>query len=210
MPVGLKLSHNGPEVVDAVQEWAQAIVEVAAPRAANALRDQAKTVGLREIARIYGIPVRRFEKYVEIGVAIRGDPTAYMRVKGRGLPLMLFKPRVIRGRGGGVQFTVKGRTHFIPTAFIARIKNASPRDPEAQEKKGVFARGAYGGKGKQEYTGRRFGKFQFGRRRLVINELFTFSRADAFANDDVQRVMEDRLKEQTSKVLSAQIRFATR
>ncbi len=211
MAMGLKLKHNGVQVLQALDAYAHAITEVAAPRAANDLRDQAKTVGLREIARIYGIGPRRFEPFVEVRGATTQTPEASLTVKGKGLPMYLFKPRVVRGRNGGIRITLKGRSVFIPHAFIAKIKNASERDPEAKAKIGVFARGAYGGRGRQEFTGERFGgRFHFGRKRLTINELFTFSRPTAFANPEVTAAMNKRVQEKMAAVFESQIRFATR
>jgi hypothetical protein len=210
MPISVKLKTNATQVIADLDAWVDAIVEVAAPQAVNKLRDQAQVAGLRAISRIYGISPRRFEKFVLTTIASKGRAEASLIVKGKGLPLYLFNPRVVRGRGGGVRVTIKGRNVFIPTAFIAKIRNASERDPEARDKVGVFARGAYGGKGKQEFTGRTFGKFHFGRKRLSINELFTFSRPEAFHNPEVIAAMNDRVKEQSESVFNAAIRQATR
>ncbi|MEO8755029.1 MAG: phage tail protein [Casimicrobiaceae bacterium] len=201
MPMSLRATSNVDQVFDKLDAWASSIIDVAMPRAANKLIDQAQTAGFRKVNDIYRIGPRTFEKYARVQLAKDGDATASITVKGAGFPLYLFNPRQVRGKGGGVRVTLKGRTFLIPHAFIAKMKSGHV---------GVFARGAYGGKGKIVSTGETFGKFHFGKKRFSINELFTFSAPGAFSNPEVTKAMNDRVEEQYGKVINAEIRFASR
>ncbi len=201
MPMGLSVKHNLDEVLDKLDAWASSVVEVAAPRALNKLLDQAQVAGLRKVNDIYRIGPRTFEKYARVSFAVPGQLEASITVRGAGFPLYLFNPRQVRGKGGGVRVTLKGRSVFIPHAFIAKMRSGHV---------GVFARGAYGGKGKNVSTGESFGKFQFGRKRYSINELFTFSAPGAFSNPDVTEAMNERVFEQYGSVINQEIRFASR
>jgi len=49
---------NLSQVMADIDSFARSITDVAAPRALNALRDQAQTAGLREIAKVYEIGPR--------------------------------------------------------------------------------------------------------------------------------------------------------
>lgn len=201
MAMALRILTNVDEVFDKLDGWAGMVQGLALPRAANKLIDQAQTAGFRKVNDIYRIGPRTFEKYARVALASNGNPTASITVKGAGFPLYLFNPRQVRGKGGGVRVTLKGRTFLIPHAFIARMKSGHV---------GIFARGAYGGKGKQSFTGEAFGRFQFGKRRYSINELFTFSAPGAFSHPEVTQAMNDRVEEQYGKVINAEIRFASR
>lgn len=201
MAMGLKASHNLDEVLDAVDAWAGAAVEVAGPRTLNKLLDQAQVAGLRKISSIYQVGPRTMERYLTTKLASSGSLSATLVAKGAGFPLYLFSPRQVRGKKGGTRVRVKGRTFLIPHAFIARMRSGHV---------GVFARGAYGGKGKQDFTGERFGRFHFGKRRYSINELFTFGPPEALRNPEVTGAMNDRVEEQFGKVFEQEIRFATR
>lgn len=207
--MGLRATHNLPEVLGAIDAWAEAILQVAAPRALNKVTDQAETAGLRKVASIYGIGPRTMEKYATVQYAKQGNLEAVISVKGTGFPLYLFNPRVVRGPsgrrgrrvGGGIAFTFKGRTIFVAHAFIARMKSGHI---------GVFARGGFSGKAKNDPTGETFGHFYFGKNRYSINELFTQSAPGAFSNPDVTQAMNDRAEQQLPIVLAQEIRFATR
>lgn len=201
MPMGLGITHNLDEVLDKIDAWADSVVNVAGPRALNRLIDQAQVAGLRKVNDIYRIGPRTFEKYARVALATTGELKASIIVKGSGFPLYLFNPRQVRGKGGGVRVQLKGRSVFIPHAFIAKMRSGHV---------GVFARGAYGGKGKNVPTGESFGKFQFGKKRYSINELFTFSAPGAFSNPDVTDAMNDRVFEQYGAVMNNEIRFASR
>ena len=197
----LRATHNLDEVLNKLDAWTDGVFEVAAPRAINKLVDQAQVAGLRKISDIYRIGPRTFEKYASLTLAEPGALEATITVRGAGFPLYLFNPRQVKGKGGGVRVTLKGRTFVIPHAFIARMKSGHV---------GVFARGAYGGKGKNIATGERFGKFQFGKNRYSINELFTFSAPGAFSNPEVTDAMNERVFEQYGNVMAQEIRFAAR
>lgn len=197
---GLTLSTNADQVIADVGSYIDKVQSVAMPRAINKLIEQAQVAGFRKVNDIYGIGPRAFEQYASVSLAKEGrDFAATINVKGKGLPLVLFKPRKVKG---GVSVLVKGRRFTIRHAFLATMNNGHT---------GVFARGAYGGKGKRVVpTGETFGRFVFGRTRLSVNELYTFSPPKAFSNVDVIEAMEDRVREQSSKVINQEIRFATR
>lgn len=209
--VRLKASSNIDECFAQIDGWVSDVANVAMPRAVNKLMDQAEVAGERKIAQVYRISSRDVRNYVAIKYARNGEPEAVLTVKGAAFPLSLFKPRQIKGRltrrkggfrqGGGVQVQVKGRTILIDHAFLATMKSGH---------RGVFARGAYGGKGKIVATGQRFGRFQFGKKRFSINELFTFGAPEAFRNPEVVDAMNDRVEEQAPKVIAQEVRFATR
>lgn len=197
----LAVRSNVDQVIADIDAFAQRAQSVAVPRALNKLADQAKTAGLRAVNDEYQIGPRAFEKYLTAKIAGASDLEASLTAKGRGLPLQLFGPRQTKA---GVSVRIKGRRIVIPHAFIARLSSG---------RVGVFARGAYGGKSsKREFraSGQTFGRFRFGRRRLPINELFSFGPAEAFARDRVQDAMTARVEEQYGKVLGQEIRAASR
>lgn len=203
--VRLSTSTNADEVVRSLDAFGHAILGRAASRAVNKLADQAKTAGLREVSAIYGIGPRSFERYVTVKLAAAGEFQASIRAKGQGLPLYLFDARQT---AKGVSVRIKGRRFVVPHAFIATMRSG---------RVGVFARGAYGGQGITKPTGERFGRFVFGssyrgrnRARLPINELYTFSPPDAFANPRVVQAMSDRVQDQLDKVMRREIAFALR
>lgn len=193
----LKTRTNGDEVMKDLADYLRLVVTVALPRAENKLIDQAKTAGLAQINAIYRIGPRAFDKYVTLKRASNGDLEAELTVRGRGLPLQLFSPLKTKK---GVSVLIKGRRVLIPHAFLATMKSGHV---------GVFARGAYGGKGKIVPTGETFGRFAFGKKRFAINELFTFAAPDAFSNPDVVDAMQKRVADQASAVIEHEIAFAT-
>lgn len=198
--LALRATSNVDDVVRQVAAFAS-VVALAITRTVNKLADQAETAGLRTMSRIYRIPQATFRKYISVKLAQGGGFVASVNAKGSGLPLYLFNPRQVRGKGGGVRVTLKGRTFLIPHAFIAIMKSGHA---------GIFARGAYGGKGKIIPTGQAFGRFQFGKKRFSINELFTFSAPGAFSNREVTDSMTERVTEQTPVVFAQELRFAAR
>ena len=185
------------------------VADVAVPRALNELRDQAETAGKRKAAEVYKLPVRALDKYTTLKLATAGDLAASITVRGPGFPLALFAPRQTRK---GVSVSIKGRRIVIPHTFLATMPNGHT---------GVFARGAYAGKGARvlRETGR-FGRFVFGRgvrvkrpnrwgsSELPISELFTLSPPDAFGNPEVTEAMQDRVEQQAAAVLARNIKFA--
>lgn len=198
-----------------LDELEQAIL-LASTRTANALIERAKTSGFREVERVYGIGPRSFEKYARITLARGEEVVATITVKGRGLPMFHFQPRQTPK---GVTVRVKGKRILIPHAFLGKMRSGHI---------GVFARGAYGGKGsKARLSGEAFGRFQFikgsrkvqGRRAggkgakrsgLPINELYTFAPPDAFANRQVIDAMCTRIEDDAEKVMRQELRFALR
>lgn len=201
----LRVRTNADEVVRAIDDYAAGLRR-AATRAVNELTDQAKTAGLREISRVYGIGPRAFEKYVDVRIARGEETVASIVVRGKGLPLHIFGATPTKR---GVSVKVKGRRFLIPHAFIQRMQSGHV---------GVFARGAYGGKGVLRKSGSTFGRFVFGysrrrktdRSRYSINELYTFAPPDAFANGEVTKAMADRVDEQLGRVMKRAIAFEVR
>lgn len=181
-----------------MDDYVQTAVGVAMPRAVNKLVDQAKTAGLRKISDIYGVGPRTMEQYVTIDRATTQVLRATINAKGKGFPLSLFN---LRQTKLGVTVRIKGKTVFIPHAFITRLRNSHV---------GVFARGSYGARGAKLLTGESFGRFAFGRSRLPINELYTSSPPDALSNPDVLDAMQSRIDDQASKVIAQEVRFAVR
>ena len=196
----VKAKGNADDVLKGLDAFASK-VELATTRAVNKLIEQAETEGLRKMAALYQIPKGIFAKYMRVRLAANGTFVASINARGQGLPLYLFKPRQIKGRGGGTKVTLRGRTFLIQHAFIARMKSG---------KVGIFARGAYGGKGKQAFTGESFGRFQFGRRRFSINELFTISAPGAFSHTEVTAAMNALVEGKSAAILDREIKFATR
>ena len=199
--LSMSVSANADEVFAKIDGFVSMVASKAIPRAINKLAAQAQTAGLRKVNDIYKIGPRAFEAYVQVRLAKDGGLSAEISVKGKGLPMALFQPKRIKGKGGGVSVLIKGRRFMIPHAFIAKMKSG---------KVGVFARGAYGGKGKITPSGESFGRFVFGRKRFSINELFTFSPPAAFKNPDVTDAMVARVEEQMGKVINQEIKFASR
>lgn len=198
--IGLQSKDNIDQVFAELDEYADAIRLVAVPRAINKVADQAQVAGLRKISDIYGLSPRTMEKYVTTKVAIAGRFEATLSATGIGFPMYVFSPRTIKGVG--VSVLVKGKRIIIKRAFIATMPNGHV---------GIFARGAYGGKSaKFNPTGQAFGRFQYSRSRLAINELYTFSPADAFGNPEVVDAMDSRVAIQMPIVLAQEIKFATR
>lgn len=193
----LGVTTNSKQVESELDAFAAAIA-IAAPRAANKLLDQAQTVGVRSIASIYGVGQRDFTRYLRRREALQGSPSAALIAGGRGFPLASFQPRQTKR---GVSVRIKGRRIVIPHTFLASMRSGH---------QGVFARGAYKGRGVTRLSGETFGRFRFGRRRLPINELFTFGPSDALANTDVIDAMNERVDEQQGKVLKQEIAFALR
>jgi hypothetical protein len=189
---------NADEVFAEMDRFIDQARTVAIPRAMNKLIDQAQTAGLRKISDVYGIGPRTMEKYVTTRLATASALEASITAKGKGFPLSMFQPRQTRN---GVSVRIKDRRVIVPHAFMATMPNGHV---------GVFARGAYGGKGVLVFTGSTFGRFKFGRRRLPINELYTLSPPDALSNDDVTRAMQDRVDQQAAKVLAQELAFASR
>lgn len=191
-------------------------VLTARTRTANTLIARAKTAGFREVSRVYGIGPRAFEQYATIRLARHGEPEAVISVRGAGLPMYHFQPRQTQR---GVSVRIKGRRVLVPHAFLARMANGHV---------GVFARGAYGGKGAAgRTTGESFGRFAYisgsrrvkGKRKggkgqrwsgLPINELYTFAPPDAFASDSVDKIMMDTVQDNLDKVMRHELRFALR
>lgn len=195
----LRVRTNVDDVFRSIDAFVDDCRTIAAPRALTKLRDQAKTAGFRKIADIYKIGVRELDKYATLKPASAVSPDATITIKGKGFPLYIFQARQTRK---GVSVTVKGRRHVYPGTFIARLRSG---------RVGVFARGSYGGKGSGFVgSGQSIGRFQLGRKRLPINELFTFAPPDTLRNAEVTRAMSDRVAEQAPKVFAQEARFLSR
>ena len=193
----VRVSSNIDAVMKDFDALESAIVDVAMPRALNELRDQAQVAGLREIASQYDVGPRTMEKYVSVKFATAADLEAKISVKGRGFPLADMRPRQTRA---GVTVSIKGKRILVPHAFMV-----------AKFGEHVFARGGYQGKtGGVRPTGEAFGRFQFGKGRLPLGELFTFGPVEAFGNAAVTEAMNDRVDAQAGAVLKRELRFAAR
>lgn len=187
---------NLAQVMQDIDRFASTIQSVAVPRALNALRDQAQTAGLREIAKVYEIGPRTMERYVSVKPATSGDAQTEISVKGRGFPLNVFKPvKTVTG----VSVSVKGRRFTVPHAFVVAKFGGN-----------VFARGSYGGKYGGQASGESFGRFLFGRSRLPISKLFSFAPPDCLVNRMVRDAMDSKVEEQAGKVLAREIGAARR
>lgn len=201
MPAHLKATANIDAVFDDLATKFAIVHDIVLPRVINKVADQAQTAGLRKVNDIYKIGPRTMEQYVSTTVAITGKLEATITAKGKGFPLYLFDPRQTTK---GASVSVKGNRFIIPGTFIAQMPNGHI---------GIFARGAYGGKGAgfKAGSGRSFGRFQFrSGRGLSINELYTLSPPDAFSNPDVVQAMQDRVDQQLPVVLQQEINFALR
>jgi hypothetical protein len=195
----LAVTTNIDQVFAQMDRFVEQAQAVAVPRAINRLQEQAQTAGLRTIARVYGVGPRTMERYLTVRLASGRELAATMTVRGVGFPLYAFSPRQTKA---GVSVQVKGRRLIVPHTFIGRMRNGHV---------GVYARGAYGAKSRKLVpNGKTFGRFRFGKTRLPINELFTTTPPSAFSNDDVTEAMHYRVREQASKVMAQEIRFATR
>lgn len=175
----------------------------ASTRTANRLIERAQTAGFRVVSREYGIGPRTFEQYARLTLARDGEAEASVEVRGSGLPMFQFQPRQTKR---GVTVRIKGKRFLIPHAFIARMASGHI---------GVFARGAYGGKGVLKPTGETFGgRFKFGysrrgknRGRYSINELFTFAPPDAFGNERVVDAMTRTVEDNLDAVMRRELNF---
>lgn len=201
MRLQLKVDTQG---VERAFDDIRADVLKAGSRTANRLIERAQTAGFRVVSREYGIGPRTFEQYARVKLARDGEVVASVEVRGSGLPMWHFQSRQTKR---GVTVRVKGRRFLIPHAFIARMASGHV---------GVFARGAYGGKGVLKPTGETFGgRFRFGysrrrksdRSRFSINELFTFAPPDAFANEKVVDAMSETVAENIDKVMRQELNF---
>jgi hypothetical protein len=195
--VNLRARTNEAEVVSGFEAFVAAITNVAAPRALNKLNDQGQTAAFRKAADVYRIPVRKLAQYASVKPARPGDLRVELTVKGNGFPLIDLGARQTKR---GVSVPIKGRRQVFPGTFIARMPNGHV---------GVFARGAYGGKGVIRASGGAIGRFVLGRDRLPINQLYTFSPAEMARNEATRNAYDARVAEQSSKVLAQEVRFAT-
>jgi hypothetical protein len=200
-----RTTNNADEVLGDIESFVRDVQSQAMPAALNVLADRAETVGVRMVSNEYGLTQRDFRKYLSrVRARPGGDSEAAIAATGRGLPIHLFQPRQTKA---GVTVRIKGRRVLFPHTFIARMPNGFI---------GVFARGAYGGKGLTQRKGG-FGRFVFGtsgrrgprRGQLPINALYTFGPAEAWRNDKVVGEMQARVDSEMGKVIRSQIsRFA--
>lgn len=222
MADGLKLNvtTNLDSVLRQLDTWSDDVAQRAMTIAINKLGAQAKTAGLREIRQTYGLSIADIGPYFDFTEASR-SPLAYtITAKGKGFPLSLFKPRVVRGIGGGVSVLLKGRRVLIPHAFIFQGQvfargtyNAGPAGPGTvgrragkRRKAGIRERT---GVSAFDPTGERFGRFAFGRNRFPITLLRTTTPPSVLLNPDVVKTMNDRITEQAPGVIRNAMKFAT-
>jgi hypothetical protein len=193
--VAVSLTTNVEQVFRDMDAYVDDVLSVAAPRALNKLRDQAKTAGFRKISDLYGIGPRTMDQYESETSAHDTTLQATINVKGKGFPLSAFQPRQT---ALGVSVLIKGVRQIIAHTFLATMPNGHV---------GVFARGTYGksfifGRGQHKKTSA--GKWT----ELPINELYSFAPPDAFGNPQVVDAMQSRVDQQAPIVLKQEIRFA--
>lgn len=187
------IRHNINQAVDQLAKFSRDMADKAVTRAINKTAQQAKTSAGREIKDQYQISTRVIGRSISIRRAGRGVMQAVITATGKPLPLIAFQAKK-DSRGVSVQ--IKGRRVVVPHAFIATMKSGH---------KGVFARGGY--KGGFERNGKQFGRFQFGKQRFPIGELFTFSVPQGFSNKMVKDKVVKRINEQFPKVLAQEIAY---
>jgi hypothetical protein len=187
------IRHNIKSAVDRLGNLSKGMADKAIVRALNKTGQQGKTQAGREIKEQYQIGTRVTGRSITIRRAGRGVLQAVIKVEGRALPMIAFQAKKDLG---GVSVQIKGRRVVVPHAFIATLKSGH---------KGVFARGGY--KGGFEKNGQQFGRFQFGRKRLPIGELFTASVPQGFNNKVVKDRVVKRINEQFPKVLGQEIAY---
>jgi hypothetical protein len=191
--IKMDIRHDINKAASQMVKLAKDMRDVAIMRAINKTATQAKTQAGREIKDQYQISTRVIGKSITIRRAARGALDAVITAEGKPLPLIAFQARQSRG---GVSVQIKGRRVTIPHSFIATMKSGH---------RGVYARGGY--KGSFERNGQSFGRFQFGKQRFPIGELFTFSVPQGFSNKVVQRKVIARVNEQFPKVLAQEITY---
>jgi hypothetical protein len=205
-PMRLATRTNIEDVFKDLDGFVRDAKSLAAARTLNVLGGQASVVGFRKIAERYGVSPRITEKYASVELASPSSLEATITVKGAGYPLSAFQPIPTKR---GVSVKLKGKRVLFQGTFMARMPNGHV---------GVFARGAYAGKGATtlRVTGR-IGRFVLGRGRRVkranqwgsselpINELYTFSPSDTFANDEVVEAMQDRVEAQAPIVMQREL-----
>lgn len=189
----MDVRHNISDAAGKMTRLAKDLQDKAVTRSLNKTAQQGKTQAGREIKDHYQISTRVISKYITLKRAGRGSMQAVIRAEGKPLPMLAFNARQ-NGRGTDVQ--IKGRRITVPHAFIVTLKSGH---------KGVFARGGY--KGSFERTGEQFGRFDFGKRRETINELFTFSVPQGFSKKVVLEQIIKRVNQQFPKVLAQEINY---
>lgn len=206
-------------VLRQLDAWGDEVANVAMTIAINKLGAQAKTAGLRAIRETYGLRISDLGPYFDFVEAAR-SPLAYrIQAKGKGFPLSLFKPQIVRGPGGGVRVTLKGRRVLFPHAFIyagqvfARGTYNASETGTGTTGKGAGKRRKAGiregtGRSAFEATGERIGRFAYGRNRFPITLLRTTSPPKTLMAKEVIEVMNARIAEQAPKVIAAALKFA--
>jgi hypothetical protein len=189
----IDIRHNIKDAVDRLGNLSKGMADKAITRTINKTAVQGKTQATREIKEQYQISTRVVGRGISIRRAGRGVLQAVIKVEGRPLPMIAFQAKK---DARGVSVVIKGRRVVVPHAFIATLKSGH---------KGVFARGGY--KGGFEKNGQQFGRFQFGKQRFPIGELFTASLPQGFNNKVVKDKVVKRINEQFPKVLGQEIAY---
>lgn len=191
----LKVTNNVADFERQLDGFRDAVLQVAVPRAVNALRSQAQTAGLRRANELYQIGPRTMEQYLTNKVASAGDPEAGITAKGKTFGPSVYRPTKT---DNGTVVTIKGKRVLLPHAFVLAAFGGR-----------VFARGAFSGQGIKP-TGQANYGFQFGRGRFPIASPFTLRPADVLADPSVTAAMDDRVAEQAATVLAREIKAAAR
>lgn len=190
--LNIDVRHNISDVSNQLKSLSGTLQTKAISRALNKTAQQGRTAAAREIRAEYKVKARDVNKAITIRRAGK-ELVSRLMVEGKPLPLMAFSPRQTKA---GVRVKIKGRNVVIPHAFIATMKSGH---------QGVFARGGY--KGSFKRSGKSFGRFAFGSRRLPIGEFMTFSIPQSFNNPKVQEKVVARIQEQFPKVLLQEINY---
>lgn len=192
--IHIDIRHNLADSAGDLARMSRQLQTLAVTRALNKTAARAKTKAGREIKEQYRIGTRLVSRFISISRAGgRKGHIATVSAEGRPMPMIAFKPRQT---ASGVSVDIKGRRVTVPHAFIATMRSGH---------RGVFARGGY--KGSFERAGGQFGSFIFGRQRLPLGELFTFSLPQAFSSKVVLDRVTRHVNNEFPKVLRQEINF---
>lgn len=213
----VKASSNVDKVLGDLDRW-QGAAAVALPVALNKLGEQGRVAGMRAIRKRYGLTIADLAPYFDVVPTGQGGPLVFkIEAKGKGFPLRIFKPREVRGAGGGVSVLLVGRRVLFRHAFFmeasattrqSRRKGPRRLGPNKERLGHIFARGRYGGKSGFEGTGETFGRFRYGRQRFPITLLRSTTPPSILLNPEIEGVIVDRINEQAPAILRNAFRFA--
>ena len=168
--VTVSIQGDMKEAATALKRVAENLRKKIVVRALRKTTAQAKTETRKAIKDEYKISSRVIGKSITTKTVPSTPPHAEISVQGGPLPMYALNAKQQKA---GVRVKIKGRTIVVPHAFIATMRSGHT---------GVFARGSY--KGAVDPTGT-FGNFTFGKPRLPVGELRTFSLPQGFGSKTV-------------------------